>query len=166
MELWEYKRLPKNEGFKAEVKYSELTEIRKQDVDIQSMNMLNYLEGAGEELNLYDKEVTTYTHAYNDDYEIIKEEIDDGTESWSDLFDIREVYEIVTKNFHLCHYDDCEHTLETYELHLKECCTREFPDTMVENHHSIIKWFSDRGVDYEKYVNKKREQTKSAIGGN
>ena len=159
MELSEYKRLPKNEGFEAEVKYSELTEIRKQDVDRFSMNTLNYLEEFSYELD--NKEVDTYTHAYNDDYEIIKEQIDDGTESWHELFDIREVYEIVTKNMHLCHYDDCEHTLETYELHLKECCTREFPDTMVENHYSIIKWFKDRGVDYETYVKEKREQTKS-----
>ena len=162
MELSEYERLPKNE--RGEVEYSKLTEIRKQDVDRISMNTLNYIEEFSYELD--NKEVTTYTHAYNDDYEIIKEQIDDGTESWHELFDIREVYEIVTKNFHLCHYDDCEHTLETYELHLKECCTREFPDTMVENHYSIIKWFKDRGVDYETYVKEKREQTKSAIGGN
>lgn len=162
MELSEYKRLPKNE--RGEVGYSELTEIRKQDVDRISMDTLNYIEEFSYELD--NKEVATYTHAYNDDYEIIKEQIDYGTESWHELFDIGEVYEIVTKNFHLCHYDDCEHTLETYELHLKECCTREFPDTMVENHYSIIKWFKDRGVDYETYVKEKREQTKSAIGGN
>ena len=155
MELSEYERLPKNE--RGEVEYSKLTEIRKQDVDRISMNTLNYIEEFSYELD--NKEVTTYTHAYNDDYEIIKEQIDDGTESWHELFDIREVYEIVTKNFHLCHYDDCEHTLETYELHLKECCTREFPDTMVENHYSIIKWFKDRGVDYETYVKEKRDKS-------
>ena len=159
MELSEYERLAKNE--RGEVEYSELTEIRKKDVDRHSIKHLNYLEELASELS--NKEVITYTHAYDDNgSEIIKEQIDEGTEYWHEVFeDFEKVYEIVTKNMHLCHYDDCEHTLETYELHLKECCTREFPDTMVENHYSIIKWFKDRGVDYEKYVKEKREQTKS-----
>ena len=157
MELAAYERLPKNE--RGEVGYGELTEIRKKDVDTQSMDILNYLEEFSYELS--NKEVITYTHAYDDNgSKIIKDYIDEGTEYWHDLFDIKEVYEIVTKNFELCHYDDCEHTLETYDLHLKECCNREFPDTRFDTHYSIIKWFSARGVDYEKYIKEKNQSAK------
>ena len=158
MELSEYELLTKNEY--AEVGYSDLTEIKKKDVDGHSMEHLNALEEFSYDLS--NKEVITYTHAYDDNgSEIIKDYIEEGQKYWHELFDIEDVYEIVTKNMELCHYDECEHTLETYELHLKECCTREFPDTMVSSWAKILKWFSTRGIDYEKYLKEKQEKNKS-----